>query len=89
MKEEPLLLLSDLQKLINQVVLIDYTIIILGGEIMYLVNRVLPTVGMRIPAHLYRERLVALGYTPIQALSSLRGCIARGTLIVGTNGIFK
>ena len=30
MKEEPLLLLSDLQKLINQVVLIDYTIIILG-----------------------------------------------------------
>ncbi len=34
MKEEPLLLLSDLQKLINQVVLIDYTIIILGGENM-------------------------------------------------------
>ena len=35
MKEESLLLLSDLQKLINQVVLIDYTIIILGGEILY------------------------------------------------------
>lgn len=34
MKEEPLLLLSDLQKLINQVVLIDYTIIILGGWIL-------------------------------------------------------
>ena len=34
MKEEFLLLLSDLQKLINQVVLIDYTIIILGGENM-------------------------------------------------------
>ena len=34
MKEESLLLLSDLQKLINQVVLIDYTIIILGGERM-------------------------------------------------------
>jgi len=32
MKEESLLLLSDLQKLINQVVLIDYTIIILGGN---------------------------------------------------------
>lgn len=32
MKEEPLLLLSDLQKLINQVVLIDYTIIILVGD---------------------------------------------------------
>ena len=32
MKEEPLLLLSDLQKLINQVVLIDYIIIILEGE---------------------------------------------------------
>ena len=34
MKEESLLLLSDLQKLINQVVLIDYTIIILGGKMM-------------------------------------------------------
>ena len=34
MKEESLLLLSDLQKLINQVVLIDYTIIILGGDKM-------------------------------------------------------
>ena len=34
MKEESLLLLSDLQKLINQVVLIDYTIIILGGALM-------------------------------------------------------
>ena len=33
MKEEFLLLLSDLQKLINQVVLIDYTIIILGDEV--------------------------------------------------------
>lgn len=32
MKEESLLLLSDLQKLINQVVLIDYTIIILGCD---------------------------------------------------------
>lgn len=35
MKEEPLLLLSDLQKLINQVVLIDYTIIILGGGVWF------------------------------------------------------
>ena len=34
MKEESLLLLSDLQKLINQVVLIDYTIIILGADFM-------------------------------------------------------
>ena len=34
MKEESLLLLSDLQKLINQVVLIDYTIIILGDDKM-------------------------------------------------------
>lgn len=34
MKEEFLLLLSDLQKLINQVVLIDYTIIILVGDKM-------------------------------------------------------
>ena len=39
MKEEPLLLLSDLQKLINQVVLIDYTIIILGGEKMEAIPR--------------------------------------------------
>ena len=38
MKEESLLLLSDLQKLINQVVLIDYTIIILGGDIMITMN---------------------------------------------------
>ena len=36
MKEEPLLLLSDLQKLINQVVLIDYTIIILEGVILWM-----------------------------------------------------
>ncbi len=34
MKEESLLLLSDLQKLINQVVLIDYTIIILEENTM-------------------------------------------------------
>ena len=34
MKEEHLLLLSDSQKLIKQVVLIDYTIIILGDEKM-------------------------------------------------------
>ena len=39
MKEESLLLLSDLQKLINQVVLIDYTIIILGGEKMDMIPR--------------------------------------------------
>ena len=39
MKEEPLLLLSDLQKLINQVVLIDYTIIILGGTTMNITIR--------------------------------------------------
>ena len=32
MKEESLLLLSNLQKFINQVVLIDYIIIILGGD---------------------------------------------------------
>ena len=38
MKEESLLLLSDLQKLINQVVLIDYTIIILGGTFMIAVG---------------------------------------------------
>ena len=38
MKEESLLLLSDLQKIINQVVLIDYTIIILGG--IYMLKKV-------------------------------------------------
>ena len=41
MKEESLLLLSDLQKLINQVVLIDYIIIILGG--MNLIDLVIAT----------------------------------------------
>ena len=41
MKEEPLLLLSDLQKLINQVVLIDYTIIILGGEQLDILDKVM------------------------------------------------
>ena len=51
-----------------------------------MVNLILPTVGMRIPAHIYRERLVALRYPPIQALSSLRGCISQGILIVD-NGI--
>ena len=40
MKEESLLLLSDLQKLINQVVLIDYTIIILEEVAMCLNLRV-------------------------------------------------
>ena len=34
MKEEHLLLLSDLQKLVNQVVFIDYIIIILGVDVM-------------------------------------------------------
>ena len=38
MKEESLLLLSDLQKLINQVVLIDYTIIILGRRFFGIFN---------------------------------------------------
>ena len=60
MKEESLLLLSDLQKLINQVVLIDYTIIILGGAMMDL-----KAVGQRIKAareakNLTQEELAAL-----------------------------
>ena len=38
MKEESLLLLSDLQKLINQVVLIDYTIIILVEVTIWLIQ---------------------------------------------------
>lgn len=44
MKEESLLLLSDLQKLINQVVLIDYTIIILGDENMVMRDKSYKTV---------------------------------------------
>ena len=44
MKEEHLLLLSDLKKLIKQVVLIDYTIIILGGGMM---NHVIQVNGLR------------------------------------------
>ena len=60
MKEESLLLLSDLQKLINQVVLIDYTIIILGGGIMLKIEQLdvkersgrylLKDISMEIPA---------------------------------------
>lgn len=49
MKEESLLLLSDLQKLINQVVLIDYTIIILGGDSMF------PTITSNVYTHLKLE----------------------------------
>ena len=48
MKEESLLLLSDLQKLINQVVLIDYTIIILGGDSMFpTINKIETGVNLR------------------------------------------
>jgi len=50
MKEESLLLLSDLQKLINQVVLIDYTIIILGGVFMEKRKLVLTIIGVVILA---------------------------------------
>ena len=59
MKEEPLLLLSDLQKLINQVVLIDYTIIILGGNEM--VNRKL-------------KKCASLFLVMSMAVSMLAGC---------------
>ena len=45
MKEESLLLLSDLQKLINQVVLIDYTIIILGDKTGYVPINALTPIG--------------------------------------------
>lgn len=45
MKEESLLLLSDLQKLINQVVLIDYTIIILGGTV-FMKNKFIMTAAI-------------------------------------------
>ena len=47
MKEESLLLLSDLQKLINQVVLIDYIIIILGDDKM-VKTEAFPTIRMKI-----------------------------------------
>ena len=50
MNEESLLLLSDLQKLINQVVLIDYTIIILGGVFMEKRKLVLTIIGVVILA---------------------------------------
>ena len=46
MKEESLLLLSDLQKLINQVVLIDYTIIILGGDYLASIKEVAQKAGV-------------------------------------------
>ena len=54
MKEESLLLLSDLQKLINQVVLIDYTIIILGGEAYdCTIHTLLDLLGVRQEMHRY------------------------------------
>ena len=59
MKEESLLLLSDLQKLINQVVLIDYTIIILGGA------KLLTTEDMK-KYHTTAERILnALDNSPV------------------------
>jgi len=68
MKEESLLLLSDLQKLINQVVLIDYTIIILGKRIMVDLYCALIIAGKRkidtVPTRYrdaVREQLAAVG----------------------------
>ena len=62
MKEEPLLLLSDLQKLINQVVLIDYTIIILGGDTMA-VFRVEKTKDFTIMSNHHLRNTESVSYT--------------------------
>ena len=64
MKEESLLLLSDLQKLINQVVLIDYTIIILGGALLaaYIsVPRDLTKVKSKVAFNLTKRQLLCFG----------------------------
>ena len=82
MKEESLLLLSDLQKLINQVVLIDYTIIILGGDLMDLllqkdlphqqyavdaVSKVFENVAVGVPSFYYMNPLVNIKDSNIES----------------------
>ena len=59
MKEESLLLLSDLQKLINQVVLIDYTIIILGGNVMKKGIYLNDSIHGLIPLSEYEKRIIS------------------------------
>ena len=65
MKEESLLLLSDLQKLINQVVLIDYTIIILGCDTM----RILVVEDDQLLNKTLSYNLSAVGYSVDGAMS--------------------
>ena len=60
MKEESLLLLSDLQKLINQVVLIDYTIIILGERQMAKKHKKKEKLSRKEIAELIIEAVLAL-----------------------------
>lgn len=74
MKEESLLLLSDLQKLINQVVLIDYTIIILGGvSMMYAID---PTMSFAQVVQYYKDyvkRTKSYGRKPVSFLRFVTG----------------
>lgn len=77
MKEESLLLLSDLQKLINQVVLIDYTIIILGDrgmreELLAIIEK-----NSRIDL---KELAVILGVEEIDVVNELAALEAEGII---------
>ena len=88
MKEEPLLLLSDLQKLINQVVLIDYTIIILGGNLMlidvqvnyYRTNRI-----VSVDANTLRVEVDRLRSDPSILYYELVGTTDQGRLLIRTS----
>ena len=70
MKEESLLLLSDLQKLINQVVLIDYTIIILGGDTMANTSAVYARIDTNLKDNA-ESILSQLGISPSSAIQML------------------
>ena len=79
MKEESLLLLSDLQKLINQVVLIDYTIIILGD-----VNMIDLIIGFVIAGVLF----VVEYFLCVKLKNPLWGGIIPMLILIGTIWIF-
>ena len=75
MKEESLLLLSDLQKLINQVVLIDYTIIILGGETVEEIRRTKIKEAMKETLNVYEK--LDLNMTEIEIVSRSQNVAAK------------
>lgn len=71
MKEESLLLLSDLQKLINQVVLIDYIIIILGGRTMNIKKILKPVLSIVLALVLGAAVIAMVGENPLSVYRSM------------------